>query len=174
MSQPYIGEIRVVGFNFAPQGWAFCDGSQMAISQNEALYNLIGTTYGGDGVQTFNLPNLLGRVPIHQGTDSFGDSYFIGQLSGEENVTLSTSQLPPHIHGVQVSGAPGNTNQPNGNFIADAPLALGNTYIAPTNIVAMGSMIVPSGGSGLPHSNIQPFTAVNYIFSLFGIFPSQG
>src|ERR1019366_8388442 len=88
MSQPYIGEIRIVGFNFAPQGWAFCDGSQMSISQNEALYNLIGTTYGGDGVQTFNLPNLLGRVPIHQGTDSFGDSYVIGQLSGVENVTV--------------------------------------------------------------------------------------
>ena len=98
MSEPYIGEIRMVGFNFAPVGWAFCDGSLLQISQNDALFNLIGTTYGGDGQNTFGLPNLQGRIPVHQGIDSFGNPYVIGQLSGSENVTLTLNQIPSHTH----------------------------------------------------------------------------
>src|SRR3979411_2112811 len=98
MAQPYVGEIRMFGGNFAPIGWAFCDGSLLAISQNAALFTLIGTTYGGDGQNTFALPNLLGRAPIHMGTDRFGNGYVIGQLSGTESVTLTTTQLPAHNH----------------------------------------------------------------------------
>ena len=174
MAEPYIAEIRIGGWNFAPQGWASCNGSTLAISQNEALFNLIGTTYGGDGQTTFNLPNLLGRVPIHQGTDSFGNGYVIGQFGGAESVTVEVNQLPIHNHSAQVSGTVGNTSDPTGHFIATAPLALGNTYVAPSTIVDMGAAIPLSGGSGQPHDNIQPFQAVNYIISLFGVFPSQG
>jgi len=162
------------GWNFAPLDWASCDGALLAISQNSTLFELIGTTYGGNGQSTFGLPNLLGRVPIHQGADGLGNEYVIGQFGGVETVTVNINQLPNHNHSAQVSGTVGNTNDPTGHFIATAPLALGNTYIAPTTIVDMGAAIPLSGGSGQPHDNLQPFQAVNYIISLFGIFPSQG
>ena len=170
MSQPYIGEIRMMGCNFAPQGWAFCDGSLMAISQNDTLFNLIGTTYGGDGVSTFALPNLSGRVPIHQGTN--GANYIIGQIGGVETVTLTNNQIPNHTHVPQAAiGAPGNpANSPannvwsgwtGGQFTAQSPGG-------PMNAAAVGN----TGGSQ-PHNNMVPFQAVNFVISLFGIFPSQ-
>src|ERR1700744_1265541 len=107
MSEPYVGEIRMVGFNFAPQNWALCNGQTLSISQNEVLFNLIGTTYGGDGVNTFNLPDLRGRIPVHQGTNPNG-TYILGQLAGTETVTLTGNQLPQHPHPPQAQSAAGN------------------------------------------------------------------
>ena len=120
MSDPFIGEIRMVGFNFAPQNWAFCDGSTMSISQNEALFTLIGTTYGGDGEQTFNLPDLRGRRFVHQGTDRFGAPWVIGQVAGEETHTLTTQELPSHAHAPAASTFNGTTSSPVGAVWARA------------------------------------------------------
>jgi microcystin-dependent protein len=172
MSQPFIGEIRLVGFNFAPVGWSLCNGATLPISQNSALFNLIGTTYGGNGQTTFQLPNLLGRVPIHQGTSRTGASFLLAQVSGTETVTLTASQVPAHSHPFAVNSQPGTTKDPSGNYIAAPPHALGNTYIPPNTVEATGASTSSTGGSQ-PHNNMQPFLAVNFIFSLFGIFPSQ-
>src|SRR5579863_1840105 len=158
MSQPYVGEIRLGGWNFAPNGWSFCDGSTIAISQFETLFNLIGTTYGGNGQSTFQLPDLRGRVVIHQGS-----GYVIGEQSGSETVTITTNQLPAHTHPVQVGTTVGTTNDPSGHFITTAPLALGNTYVPATSETAMATAIPASGGSGQPHDNIQPYQAINYV-----------
>ncbi|MHB8635044.1 MAG: phage tail protein [Fimbriimonadaceae bacterium] len=173
MSNPYIGEIRVVGFNFPPSGWAFCNGAILPITQYEALYNLVGTTYGGDGQTTFALPDLQGRVPIHQGTDEFGNTYVIGEAAGVESVTLNVAEIPAHAHGFAVSNAVATTNVPSQNFVATAPFALGNTFSTAAPNSTMAAAITPTGGN-VAHTNIQPFLALNYIFSLFGIFPSQG
>src|SRR5277367_1479869 len=127
MSQPYVGECRMGGWNFAPAGWAFCQGQLLPISENETLFNLIGTTYGGNGQSTFQLPDLRGRVVVHQGS-----GYVMSQLSGVEAVTLTTNQLPAHTHPVQVGTTVGTSNNPSGHFITTAPLALGNTYVPPT------------------------------------------
>jgi len=166
MSQPYVGEIRIVGFNFAPQGWAFCDGAQLAISQNDVLFNLIGTTYGGDGVQTFNLPDLQGRVPIHMGS-----GFVQGQFSGTETATLSTNELPSHSHILEASSAGATANTPAGNVFATASI---DAYIPPTTVVATTSVTTadPSSGGG-PHENMMPFLGLNFIISMFGIYPSQ-
>ncbi len=167
MSEPYVGEIRMVGFNFAPVGWAFCNGALMAISQSETLFNLIGTTYGGDGQNTFALPDLQGRFPVHQGS-----SYIIGELGGVENVTLAVNQMPAHNHRAVCSSGGGNVAAPNAAFWSTDPE--GNT--AAYNETAGGSMAtgaLANAGSGLPHENVQPFLGLNFIISLFGIFPSQ-
>lgn len=170
MATPFIGEIRLFAGNFAPQGWALCQGQLMAIAENDALFNLIGTTYGGDGQQTFALPNLQGRAPIHQ-----GNGFIIGQSNGVESVTLTVDQLPAHNHLARASGggdvvSPANavwSTDPGGNTAAyTAPMAsppamsgnaIGNSNANPTQ----------------SHDNMQPYLAVNYIISLFGIFPSQ-
>lgn len=167
MSEPYVGEIRMVGFNFAPVGWAFCNGAVMAISQFETLFNLIGTTYGGDGQNTFALPDLQGRFPVHQGA-----SYFIGETGGVENVTLTVNQMPAHNHAAVCSPSGGNVASPAAAFWSTDPE--GNT--AAYNEVAgssMGGSALASAGSGQPHENVQPFLGLNFIISLFGIFPSQ-
>src|SRR5258708_5326724 len=132
MSQPYVGEIRMVGFNFAPIGWAFCDGAAQSIDQNNALYNLIGTTYGGDGQTTFDLPNLLGRVPIHM-----SPNYQIGQISGVENVTVLTNQLPSHSHVLEASGASATSDSPAGAVLATTT---NNVYNPPATVVASSSV----------------------------------
>ncbi len=169
MSQPYVGEIRAVGFNFPPVGWALCDGQTLSIAQSEVLFVLIGTTYGGDGQQTFKLPNLLGRTPIHM-----GNGFVQGQLSGSEEVTLLSNQLPPHSHQFQVKSSPGELSSPSGAFLASTGLGLGNTYDSSAiSTEAMGISTSPSGG-GQPHNNMQPYSVINYIISLFGVFPSQG
>jgi microcystin-dependent protein len=168
LSQPFIGEIRMFGGNFAPNGWAFCSGQLMAISQNDTLFNLIGTTYGGDGQETFALPDLQGRVPIHQGS-----GFVIGQLAGSESVTLTSNQLPPHVHTVNVGGS-ASTNSPSGARLAST--ATGSEIYAPTPgtlVQAAGQEIPSSGGGNQPHENMMPFLTVNFIISLFGIFPSQ-
>ncbi len=163
MSQPYVGEIRAVGFNFAPEGWLMCNGSLLPISEYETLFNLIGTTYGGDGQNTFALPDLRGRTPFHQ-----GNSYIIGQLGGVENVTLLSTQIPSHIHPVNVQNQIGDVSSPIGALFA----ASTEDQYAPSGSSASGPILSAVGGS-LAHSNLQPFLCVNYIISLFGIYPSQ-
>lgn len=180
MSQPFVGEIRLCGFNFAPVGWAFCNGQLLSIAEFEVLFTLIGTTYGGDGQTTFALPNLQSRVPIHQGQGPGLSPYVIGQASGTEAVTLLTQNLPPHTHTMNASTAFGTTGSP-GNAVlgvtnsgtAQAPAAgnLDFTTGAPNATLANSALSLAGGNQ--PHTNIQPGLVVNFIISLFGIFPSQ-
>ncbi len=172
MSQPYIGEIRMVGFNFAPVNWSFCNGSLIAISQNSTLFQLIGTTYGGDGINTYALPNLQGRVPVHQGTNNAGNTSVIGQISGTEAVTLLTSQLPIHSHAAAASANGGTSNVPTNNFWANWTGAQFTNAGTTVNATMRSDAVVPVGG-GQPHDNMMPFLALNFVISLFGIYPSQ-
>lgn len=172
MSTPFIGEIRLAGFNFPPQNWASCDGSLLSIAQNEALFNLIGTTYGGDGQQTFGLPNLLGRVPIHMGTDLHGSTYIQGQMAGSETVSLTGAHVPPHSHTFSGTTAAGTSAAPAANSVpAAATTATEPIYSTNTSLVTMTA--TGPAGSGSPHDNLMPYLCVNFIISLFGIFPSQ-
>ena len=171
MGQPFIGEIRMFASSFAPAGWAFCDGALMPISENDALFNLIGTTYGGDGQSTFALPNLQSRVPIHAGAGPSGTVYTRGEMAGVEEVTLTTQQIPAHTHAVTVSGDAGAVTDPTGAVVGSNPTIQlfrpGNATSA-LNATAMS----PVGGSQ-PHTNIQPYLAITFIISLFGIYPQQ-
>jgi microcystin-dependent protein len=170
MGTPYVGEIRMFAGNFAPVGWAFCNGATLAISENDVLFTLIGTTYGGDGQNTFNLPDLQSRVPVHMGTGG-GSSYIIGQAAGVEQVTLTTSQIPAHSHVPLANASPGSQPSPaNGVWAAQATLV---PYSNNAPSVTMGAnATLPTGGSQ-PHDNMVPFLVINFIISLFGIFPSQ-
>jgi len=170
MAQPYVGELRIFAGNFAPAGWQFCEGQLMPISENETLFQLIGTTYGGDGQSTFALPDLRGRVPIHQGTGG-GVSYTLAQTGGAEEVTLSISQIPSHSH--PMLGASGNGAQanPKNNVLASSTLV--KLYSGEAPDTAMAATSITAIGGNLPHTNFQPYLCVNYIISLFGIFPSQ-
>ena len=176
MSNPYVGEIRIFAGNFAPVGWAFCDGSILAITSNETLFNLIGTTYGGDGQNTFALPDLRSRVPIHMGTDSFGTSYVIGQSGGVEQVTLTTSQIPAHSHVplAALSSANGGGNNPV-NSPANSVWSgwTGGQFSNTAPNVAMAPAAIGFSGGSQPHDNMVPFLAINFIISLYGVFPSQ-
>lgn len=165
MSEPYVGEIRMVGFNFAPNGWALCNGQLLAISQYDTLFNLIGTTYGGDGQQTFALPNLQGRIPFHQ-----GNSFVLGQISGTETVTLLTTQLPTHTHSLAASSSGGTQSAPTGGYWAQSTLAEYSTEAASHS---MAATVVGSAGGSLPHDNMPPFLVINFVISLFGIYPTQ-
>jgi microcystin-dependent protein len=170
MAQPYVGEIRMFGGSFAPVGWALCNGAQLPISENETLFQLIGTTYGGDGQETFNLPNLCGRAPLHQGTGA-GSTYIIGEAAGVESVTLTTQQIPKHTHAFLASTEDGNVIPAGGNLPANSlniTPYINSSVDAPMNAQA----ITPDGGSQ-PHENMQPYLCVTFIISLFGIFPSQ-
>jgi microcystin-dependent protein len=169
MSQPFVGEIRLFGGNFAPSGWMFCNGQLLSIAQYEVLFVLIGTTYGGDGVQTFALPNLQSRLPIHMGTGG-GGTYVQGQTGGVENVVLNASQIPSHTHTVTASSDSSNSSSPSGNYLAAGPdiyeqNKAGDALMAATSI--------SNAGGNQPHDNLQPFLCVSYIISLFGIFPSR-
>jgi microcystin-dependent protein len=168
MANPYIGEIRLFGGNFAPQGWAFCDGQLIAISQNGALFTLIGTTYGGDGQNTFALPDLRGRVPNHMGQLSGGQNYVIVQSAGVETVTLATTQIPTHAHTVEASPNAGSQAAPGG-----ARLAGGVSMYSPSapNVSLAPAAVQATGGQ--PHSNFQPYLCVAFIICLYGIFPSR-
>jgi len=170
MSSPYIGEIRMFGGNYAPYGWNFCDGSLVAISENPTLYNLIGTTYGGDGTSTFALPNLLGRMPIHAGTGQGTQTYVLGQLGGLEQVSLLTTQIPSHNHTLFGSTDAANASVPTGNVLAATG---GNTYIKANAGAAMNAASVGPAGGGVPHDNMMPFLCVSFIIALVGIYPSQ-
>ncbi len=176
MSQPYIGEIRMFGGNFPPVGWAFCDGQLMAIADNDTLFQLIGTTYGGDGQNTFGMPDMRGRVVTHMGTSS-GQTYVLGQMAGAETVTLTTNQIPQHTHQVMATTATGSTGTPS----SGAMLATGGpagTAITPYaafggNQITMPGNSTTSAGGSQPHDNMQPYLGLNFIISLYGIFPSQ-
>ena len=173
MAQPYVGEIRMFAGNFNPNGWAFCDGQLLPISENETLFQLIGTTYGGDGETTFALPNLQSRVPMHQGTNA-GQTFILAETGGTEEVTLSTQQIPIHTHALlcAVSGGLPSSN-PKDCFWATTDqfqysTAGGNS---PMGTAANPLVSDPIGGSQ-PHENRMPFLCINFIISLFGIFPS--
>ena len=166
MALPYIGEIRIFAGNFAPAGWAFCNGALMPISENEALFTLIGTTYGGDGQSTFALPNMQSRVPIHQ-----GNGFILGETGGAEEVTLTLNQIPSHSHAPQANdGGSGNpVNSPAGGVWSGWT---GGGYSAEVPAAGMSPAAVGATGGSQPHDNMKPFLAVNYIISLFGIFPT--
>lgn len=170
MGTPYIGEIRMFGGNFAPAGWMFCEGQLLPISENEALFNLIGTTYGGDGQETFALPDLRGRIPIHAGTGSAGTTYGLSEQGGTESVTLTSAQMPAHAHPLYASPAAADQRNPAGAQFAlpEEPL-YASPGASPPNLDAG---IVGAGGGNQPHDNMQPYLCVNFIISLFGIFPS--
>lgn len=171
MGDSYIGEIRIFAGNFAPQGWAFCDGSLQSIADNTTLFTLIGTTYGGDGQNTFGLPDLRGRVPLHQGSGPGLSPYVIGQSGGSESVTLQTSQLPLHNHILSGNSANANTTDPTNNFLAAQPGLLEYSPGPPGGV--LNSASTGSAGGSQPHENRMPILGVNYIISLFGIFPSR-
>lgn len=173
MSDSFVGEIRMFGGNFAPAGWNFCDGSLLAISQYDALFNLIGTTYGGDGQSTFALPDLRGRLPLHMGTASSGTTYVMGQSGGVENVTLTVQTIPQHSHAFIASTQTATGQNPQGNILdqTSGTIAMYIDGQPPDGPMASG-MLTTIGGN-LPHSNLQPLLSVTFIISLFGIYPSQ-
>lgn len=171
MSSPYVGEIRMFAGNFAPAGWAFCSGQTLPISENDVLFQLIGTTYGGDGQETFNLPNLQSRVPIHMGTGSTGTTYQIGEAAGVESVTLSTQQIPVHTHPLLGSTTIANNAVPTGNVLGQTNTFDG--YQTSDAAAAMAAQSIGPVGGSQPHENMQPFLVINFIISLFGRFPSQ-
>jgi microcystin-dependent protein len=179
MSQPYVGEIRAFGFNFAPYGWAFCNGQPMDISQYTTLYAVIGTTYGGDGQSTFNLPNLQGQVPMHWGNGPGGFNTTIGQVQGVPTVTLTQAQTPSHNHVISAASLPAGgvvtrTAAPNStSYIADTSpdtLYKDTTPVFNTNFAAN---MLSTVGVSIPHDNMQPYLVVNFCISLFGIFPTR-
>ena len=165
MSSPFIGEIRMFAGNFAPVGWAFCDGSIIPISQNDTLFNLIGTTYGGDGVSTFALPDLRSRIPLHQ-----GPGFALAQAGGAETVTLTLSQIPAHSHVPQAVIPSGSQAGPGNAAWAQSAL---NQFSTNAPATAMPPQAISPSGGSQPHDNMVPFLAINFILSLFGIFPSQ-
>lgn len=171
-TEPYIGQIMAFGGTFAPQGWALCDGSLLPISQYDALFSLIGTTYGGDGQTTFALPDLRGRAALHQGQGPGLGSYILGQSGGAEAVTLTVSQLPPHGHPVLGHSGAGDNAHPAGAVWAASSTNL-YTAGAAANAAMEATSIAPSGGSQ-PHDNMLPFLTLNFCIALEGIYPSQG
>ncbi|MEA3043355.1 MAG: hypothetical protein QOH47_1193 [Sphingomonadales bacterium] len=164
MSEPFLSEIKIVSFNFPPKGWAFCNGQLLPINQNQALFSLLGTTYGGNGQTTFALPDMRGRVPIH-----FQGQYVLGQTAGEEFHTLNMSEMPQHIHFAQATTATGNSASPTGNVLA----AANNLYTAPAQTTPLHPTSLTNFGGSQPHENRQPFLVLNFIIALQGIFPSR-
>jgi microcystin-dependent protein len=164
MSDPFLGEIKVISWNYPPQGWAFCNGQLLPINQNQALFSLLGTTYGGDGRTTFALPNLQGRTPI-----SRSSQFALGQSGGEQAVTLSLSESPAHLHLATASLNSADQNLPSGNLSA---VGSGNLY-ASTPDTAMGATAVTSVGGNQAHDNMSPYLVLNFVIALQGIFPSQ-
>ncbi len=164
MSEPFLAEIRIVGFNFAPRNWAFCDGQILPINQNQSLYSLLGTTYGGDGRTSFALPDLRGRTPIHVGT-----GHTQGQKSGLETVTLSVQEMPPHSHQLNASSDTASGTTPQNGLMSRANEEI---YGTPANLVSMDQGAVTYAGSGQAHNNMQPYLAVNFAIALQGLFPS--
>lgn len=168
---PYVGEIRMFAGTFNPAGWAFCKGQLLPIDQFDTLFNLIGTTYGGDGQSTFGLPDLQGRVALHNGQGpGLSQNYVIGEEGGVEEVTLSTQQIPKHSHSLLASTGPGNSSNPQGNVIGSPPAVSLFKREKPTKNLA-ASAVLPVGGSQ-PHENRMPYLTITYIISLFGIYPS--
>ncbi|MBS0582317.1 MAG: phage tail protein [Proteobacteria bacterium] len=172
MSTPFIGEIRMFAGNFAPAGWAYCNGALISISQNDALFALLGTIYGGDGVNTFALPDLQGRTPVHQGQGPGLSGYVIGERSGVETVTLISNQYPTHTHALGASSGAGTAPGP-GNDVLAASASIKAYTDSPPNVGLNAAALPPSNGGSQPHENMQPSLCVSFIISLFGVFPSQ-
>ena len=170
MSTPYIGEIRMVGFNFAPQGWAFCNGQTIPIAENDALFTLIGTTYGGDGQENFALPNLQSRFPIHAGQGPGLTNRTLAEVDGTESVTLTVQQIPTHTHQLFGSGNAATEETPQGNMTGQ-PVT--NIYGNLPAFTEMDQNVVGPAGGSQPHENVHPFQVINFIISLYGIFPTQ-
>jgi microcystin-dependent protein len=166
MAQPYVGEIRMFAGNFAPAGWMFCEGQLLPISENETLFQLIGTTYGGDGESTFALPDLRGRVPVHQ-----GNAFNLAETGGAEEITLTVNQIAAHAHPLLASTSPGNASNAQNNDICSSPSLL--LYVeGQSPDTNLNASVVGSVGGSQPHTNFQPYLCVDFIISLFGIFPS--
>jgi microcystin-dependent protein len=166
MAQPYVGEIRMFAGNFAPAGWMFCEGQLLPISENETLFQLIGTTYGGDGESTFALPDLRGRIPLHQ-----GNGFILAETGGAEEITLTVNQIAAHSHPLLASTDGGNQSSPGTFLVANVPGGVLPYIESPPN-VNMGAQAISSVGGSQPHTNFQPYLCVDFIISLFGIFPS--
>ncbi|HUQ31491.1 MAG TPA: tail fiber protein [Pyrinomonadaceae bacterium] len=165
MAQPYVGEIRMFAGNFAPAGWMFCEGQLLPISENETLFNLIGTTYGGDGQSTFALPDLAGRVPLHQ-----GNGFTLADKAGVEQVTLTVNQMPAHTHPLLACTVAGTSANTGGNVIAQTDGTI-NVYISDPPNSNMNAQAIGAAGGSQPHTNFQPYLCINFIISLFGIYP---
>jgi microcystin-dependent protein len=165
MSEPFLAEIRIVSFAFAPKGWALCNGQLLPINQNQALFALLGTTYGGNGTTTFALPDLRGRTAIH-----FGSAHFLGERSGEEAHTLVASEMPQHAHVVQATGNDGTTVVPTGNVLARVPARI---YESPASLTTLRPETVTVAGGSQPHTNMQPYLVLSFVIALQGIFPSR-
>jgi microcystin-dependent protein len=170
MSEPFIGEIKMFAGNFAPRNWAFCDGQLLAISQYDALFSLLGTTYGGDGRTTFGLPDLRGRLPIHMGSGPGLSTRPIGQKSGQETVSLTAAQVPAHTHQMMATEDAGETTDPSGQVLAQAT---DDIYSTASPDTSMASAAISASGGSQPHDNIQPFLCIHFIIALFGIYPSR-
>lgn len=167
MSEPFLGEIRMVGFNFAPRGWAFCDGQILPINQNQSLYSLLGTTYGGDGRTSFALPDLRSRTPIHM-----GEGHQLGQKGGAETVTLTAAEIAAHSHTAVAQNEPTDFSRPEGNMLAEPPNNIA-IYRPPQNLGAMRSGTLADAGGGQAHDNMQPYTTLSFTIALRGLFPSR-
>ncbi|UFJ39581.1 tail fiber protein [Brevibacillus humidisoli] len=165
MSEPFLGEIRAFAFSFPPRGWAFCDGQEMSIMQNQALFSLLGTTYGGNGQTTFRLPDLRGRVPVHP-----GDGITLGESSGEEGHTLTIQEMPQHTHVVSGSSQPPSSPLPDGHVWASAQGV--NNYSQEANVLMSQTALKNTGGSQ-PHENRQPYSVLNYCIAIMGIYPTR-
>ena len=170
MSQPYVGEIRLFAGNFPPNGWQFCDGQLISIAENEVLFDLIGTTYGGDGVNTYALPDLRGRVPVHQGNGG-ASTYVAGQSGGVESVTLGAGQMPAHRHAMLASTSAATATHGPAEVLGSSTAM--KLYGSGTPNMAMDPNAISQVGGNQPHENMPPFVALSYIVSMFGIFPSQ-
>jgi microcystin-dependent protein len=166
MAQPYVGEIRMFGGNFAPAGWMFCEGQLLPISENETLFQLIGTTYGGDGQSTFALPDLRGRIPVHQ-----GNGFILAETGGAEEITLTVQQIPSHTHPYLVSTATATQSAPAGAMPGNS--ASVDLYLEDVTALNLSPQAALATGGSQPHTNFQPYLCIDFIISLFGIFPSQ-
>lgn len=164
MAEPFLSEIRLFSFNFPPKGWAFCNGQLLPINQNQALFALLGTTYGGNGQTTFALPDLRGQAPIH-----VGNGHALGENAGSTNVTLTQQQMPEHLHLLNATNNSGSTANPNGAF----PGAFNNGYQAPTQLTTLHPESVSNVGGSQPHNNMMPYLVLNFCIALQGIFPSR-
>ena len=171
MSEPFVGEIRMFAGNFAPRGWAFCDGQLLAVSQNDALFSLLGTIYGGDGRTTFGLPDLRGRVPIHAGSGPGLSPRRLGAKAGAEKVTLTVNQMPSHGHALQSSGEFADQSNPQGRVPARG--AASGLWAEDFEPVNMNSSSITNVGGSRSHTNLMPFLCINFIIALFGIYPSR-
>lgn len=173
MSEPFVAEIRIFAGNFAPRGWAFCNGQLLPISQNTALFSLIGTTYGGDGRSTTALPNLQGRAPMHPGRGPGLTARRLGERGGVETVTLTETQMPSHTHTMEASGRPANNDDPASDRWLGTAGSNNAAYHNPTNLVQMASSSLENAGGSQAHNNLQPFLTMSFIIALQGLYPSR-